>query len=278
MSRDIFRLAILGADGVTRWNLTDPNGPVQLRGTPEGLQGAPFDLNYQQNVGAGGEEYKGRTHKRNPITIGVRVQSPQVGTAARMLHTRWRNSLGDADNPARMVVVTSESGYRWKDVRLASATQALDWQRPGELGVVTEKVNLVSDSSWWTHMEHSMMWTAAEAPQATMWNPGNRPAWLRYTVTGPMSGCYIGLGHDRVRLPAIPSGGFILVDTDPAFPTATDQDGKDLYETNPHWVFQSALPAGGNRAPAVPLGILPIAPGDGAVVVASITPQSDAAW
>lgn len=291
MSSSFLRFAIMGADGESRWNFGRPGCPVRLRGVPTGLQGADFALDYRELAGVDGEEYLGRRNKRNTIAFtAVFGDDETTGPEFRKLHGRWRRSLGDSDHTARFFVVSSESGYRWKDVRLQSAVQAKDWALPGELGEHVEDIVVASDSPWWTHPDRQMMWAGNDAYSAAFRNPGDRPAWMRYTLIGPMGGCIVGLGSDRVRFGAIPEGGFILVDTDPAFPTAVNELGEDLYEKayankanasqldGSPMIFREALPAGGPNAAPVPLGINPLVPGPGSAVIAEITPQSERAW
>lgn len=302
MTNDFLRFALMGADGETRWAFGRPHCPIRLDDVPEGLQGADFDLNYEQNVGQAGETYKGRVDKRNTIKMRVRVGDGRVGYDYRKLHARWRRSLGRGDELATFITVSAESGYRWKKVRLQSAIAAKGPRRtmPGEIGVGWEDVTLASDESFWTHPDRQMMWPANEVASATFRNPGDQPAWVRYTLTGPCEGYVLGLGTDRVRIGAIPSGGFVLIDTDPASPTAVNEKGEDLYEREyadftiaemlASWqagrpvgpaapmVFREALPAGGPNAAPIPLGVIAINPEPGATVLAEITPRSERAW
>lgn len=298
MSRDFIRFALMGADGESRFPFGRPDCPIRLDDVPEGLQGAAFDLNYEQNVGQAGETYKGRVDKRNTIKMLVRVGDGSDGPWYRKLHSRWRQSLGRGDQMATFIVVSAESGYRWKKVRLQSAVQSKGPRRtmPGEIGVGWEEVVLASDESFWTQPDVQRMWPATDAHLAELVNPGDQAAWIRYTLTGPCDNYIVGLGDDEVRTGPIPAGGFVFFDTDPASPTAVNELGEDLYEREyagftiggilgglqngvlpgpaKPMVFREALPAGG----PTPLGIKAIGAGPDAQILAEFTPRSERAW
>lgn len=304
MSQDFIRFALMGADNETRWAFGRPDCPIRMDGIPDGLQGADFELSYEQNVGQAGEDFKGRIDKRNTIAMRVRVgDGTTVGPRHRMLHSRWRRSLGRGTTQSTFIVVSKESGYRWKKTRLQSAIQAKGPRRtmPGELGIGWEDIVLASDESFWTLPDIQREWSARDAHLAALHNPGDQHAWVRYTLTGPCDNYIIGIGGDQVNLGPVPDGGFIFVDTDPASPTAVNELGEDLYEREyadfpfagilgglrqgelpgpvKPMVFREALPAGGSDTHVeTPLGITAINAGPDAMVYAEITPRSERAW
>lgn len=284
-----------------------PESPVRLASTPEGLQGAPFDTTYSQTSRQDGETFKNRRFKRNPIVLNALIGRGEKGPIHRKTHARWRGALGDTANTCRFVVVSGESGYRWKDCRLQSATQAVNWQRPGLLGVEAETVTLASDDAFWTHADEARIYTSDQFVDATIRNPGDRPAWPTLTFVGATGGWAFGFGDELVEVPATEDGGYIRIHTDPEFPTATirhadterEEDGaiivtpgetEDLYEwgfrgsPNPFsgasrdLVFREPIPGGGNGSAPIPFTIKAHEPQDSARVMVQFTPKSVSAW
>lgn len=310
--RDVLRFGIIGA-GNEKYMFGAPECPVRLHKTPQGLQGAPFDLSYSQTTRQDGETFKNRRFKRNPITMDVLFGHPSLpGPHHRREHARWRGALGDAENQCRFVTVSGESGYRWKYCRLQSATQAVNWQRPGMLGVEAETVQLASDDAFWTHPPAGRIFLKDEFVDAKLHNPGDRPVWPTITLFGQTGGWALGFGDDLVEVPAVPvvtdtwgdaHHGYIRIHTDPSFPTATMRhpdvdtmsiDGwdEDLYERDDagkasptpfvgarrDLVFREPLAGGGNGSAPIPFTIKAHNPQDSAQVMVEFTPKSVSAW
>lgn len=306
--KDILRFGLIGPRPGQKYMFGSPACPVRLQSTPKGLQGAPFDTAYAQNSRQDGETFRNRRYKRNPIVLDVLVgRSTFSGPNHRKVHSDWRAALGDTTTTCRFVVVSGESGYRWKDCRLQEATQAAHWQRPGLLGTEAETVTLASDDAFWTHRDEARVYERADFGSATIRNPGDRPAWLTWTLMGATGGWAIGVGDDLVETPATEDGGYIRIHTDPAFPTASirhadtheEVDGQiitttgeteDVYEwlfrgsptpftgASRDLVFREPLPGGGNRTAPIPLTIKAINPQESARVVVEFTPKSVSAW
>ena len=310
--RDVLRFGIIGANN-EKYMFGAPECPVRLHKTPSGLQGAPFDLSYSQTSRQDGETFKNRRFKRNPITMDVLFgRADLAGPHHRREHARWRGALGDATSTCRFVTVSGESGYRWKYCRLQAATQAVNWQRPGMLGVEAETVSLASDDAFWTHPDHAQIFRKDEFVDAKIHNPGDRPAWPTITLMGQTGGWALGFGDDLVEVPQVPvvtdtwgdaHFGYIRIHTNPEFPTVTmrhpdvntmNVDGwdEDLYErddagkSSPHrfagarrdLVFREPLAGGGNGSDPLPFTIKAHNPQDSAQVMVEFTPKSVSAW
>lgn len=311
--RDILRFGLIGPKG-EKYMFGSPDCPVRLAQTPEGLQGAPFDTSYSQNSRQDGETFRARRYKRNPVTLNALVGRGEPGPAHRRTHARWRAALGDTEHTCRFVTVSGESGYRWKDCRLQSATQSVNWQKPGLLGVDAETVTLASDDAFWTHPDETRVFQKNEFGTATLRNPGDRPVWPTITLVGGLidtpipgfdiGGWAIGFGDEWVQMPGVPDGGYIRIHTDPRFPTATlhrpeirDDEGEivqeastvDLYEESPGFqfpilgasrdmVFREPIPAGGNGSDPIPMNIHTVDAQDTAQVMVEFTPKSVSAW
>lgn len=311
-ARDVLRFGIIGANN-EKYMFGADECPIRLAKTPAGLQGAPFDLAYSQTSRQDGETFRNRRFKRNPITLDVLVGRGNVaGPKHRLEHARWRAALGDAENQCQFVVVSGESGYRWKFCRLQSATQSVNWQRPGLLGVDAETVSLASDDAFWTHPDEGRIFLKDQFVDAKLHNPGDRPVWPTITLFGQTGGWALGFGGDLVEVPPVPvvtdtwgdaHYGYIRIHTNPEFPTATmrhpkvdtmDIDGwdEDLYERDDagkrspiafpgarrDLVFREPLPGGGNGSGLIPFTIKAISPQDSAQVMVEFTPKSVNAW
>ena len=234
--RDVLRFGIIGANG-EKYMFGAPECPVRLHKTPQGLQGAPFDLSYSQTSRQDGETFKNRRFKRNPITLDVLFGRADLsGPHHRREHARWRAALGDATNTCRFVTVSGESGYRWKYCRLQAATQAVNWQRPGALGVEAETVALASDDAFWTHPDEARVFSKSEFTAASIHNPGDRPVWPTITLMGQTEGWALGFGGDLVEVPATYEGSYIRIHTDPEFPTATFYHDSEAFNLLPPFV------------------------------------------
>lgn len=304
--RDILRFGLVGPRG-EKYMFGAPDCPVRFAKTPEGLQGAPFDTSYSQNSRQDGETFRNRRFKRNPIVLNALVGRGEKGPIHRKTHARWRGALGDTASTCRFVTVSGESGYRWKDCRLQAATQAVNWAKPGLLGVEAETVTLASDDAFWTHPNEARLYGKDQFTGATVKNPGDRPVWPTITLLGGTGGWAVGFGDELVEVPATEDGGYIRIHTDPEFPTATirhadterEEDGviivtpgetEDLYERvfrgSPHrfegatrdLVFREPIPGGGNGTSPVPFTILARNPQDSAQVMVEFTPKSVSAW
>lgn len=310
--RDVLRFGIIGAHN-EKYMFGAPECPVRLAKTPAGLQGAPFDLAYSQTSRQDGETFRNRRFKRNPITLDVLVGRGDVaGAKHRAEHARWRGALGDAEAQCRFVVVSGESGYRWKYCRLQSATQSVNWQKPGLLGVEAETVSLASDDAFWTHPDEGRIFTRDQFTAASIHNPGDRAVWPTITLMGQTGGWALGFGGELVEVPPVPvvtdtwgdaHYGYIRIHTNPEFPTATmrhpdvdtmDIDGwdEDLYERDDSGkrspipfdgarrdlVFREPLPAGGNGSGLIPFTIKAHNPQESAQVMVEFTPKSVSAW
>lgn len=202
--RDFLRFFLVGADHKTRWAFGAPDSPVRLAQVPTGLHGAEFEHDYQNFVGMDGGLYRGTTDKRGTITMKLWVADPRSSAWARRQHALWRESLGRGKNPARLYVVSKESGYWWIDVRpenIAEVDYMADADIPGAAGEIGEIVTFTTDRSFWTRFDEVREFTPKTGYSAQLLNLGDQEAWLRWTITGEHAGVEIGIGDDTHFLP-----------------------------------------------------------------------------
>lgn len=99
---------------------------------------------------------------------------------------------------------------------------------------------------------------------ASVTNPGDEPAYMKHTMTGPLNLVEIGFGQAMITVPfAIPGGSTLIIDTDPASRFAT-LNGADVTRQLGFQMF-APVPAKGKT----PLTLA--ATGEGSVTV-EITP------
>lgn len=202
--KDFLRFFLVGADHKTRWAFGAPDSPVRLAQVPTGLQGAEFEHDYQDFVGMDGGLYRGTVDKRGRITMKLWVADPRSSAWARRQHTLWRESLGRGKEPARLYVVSKESGYWWIDVRpetIAEVDYMAEADIPGAVGEIGEIVTFTTDRSFWTRFEEVREFTPKTGWSAEMRNLGDQEAWLRWAITGEHSGVEIGIDGDTHFLP-----------------------------------------------------------------------------
>lgn len=281
--RDILKFGLIGAAG-GRYMFNSPGCPVRLGTTPKGLRGAPFESSYQQGSRQAGETFKSRRYKRSPVILdailGLRGVS---GPRARQIEEQWHADLGDTETTCRFVVVSSESGFRWKDCRKQDVVDPVDWAKPGLLGENREAVALASDDAFWSHRAQSRIFSKAQFGAASILNEGDQPAWLTWTLLGKADKWRIGVDGEVVEFPATPEGGSIRIHSDPEFPTATLRKpgaaNEDLYERpNTDFTFYKPLPGGGTKSIPKQLTIQTVNASPDVQVLVEWQPKSRAAW
>jgi hypothetical protein len=264
---------------------------------------------FKQQVSAAsrvaGQRYLGTTWGARDVILSVHVgdqAAARVGSAWRALDDAWWASLSP-EQPG-VLAVTSDTGTRSLSCRLASAPDPTYGADPSLQGFASYQVTLESDSPWWVgpDVPVSVLYATAQAnyyggsggtgfgppfyiapsnqsSNATISNPGDRPAYTRWSFTGPGSITFEIGGH-LTSLPPLASGQEVTVDTNPLNPNAV-RDVTGGGSVN-FWPFMGAhdfwvpVPA---RAVGFPI---PITFNGGAVGVTSasvvLTPLYGRAW
>lgn len=290
---DLFRFFLIGSDHKTRWAFGAPGSPVRLHTTPGGLQGAPFEHDWQPLVGMDGELYRGTTDGRASISLQIWVQDPKSSAFARRQHSLWRESLGRGKDTCRLYVVSKESGYWWLDVRAEQISEANHFNGiPGRLGETGEQIRFTSDRSYWQRFDETRIFDRDTVRDARLLNLGDQPAWLKWVVTGDHEGVEIGVGDDTIFLPDTrtlvtdqelldgvdPVHGY-YIDTDPLWPSFMSTSGVDLQPRFPDvWWKKPLPPRGVQRGNSVALTVNPRNPGSTFRAEVQYTPRAEQAW
>lgn len=206
---------LIGVDGDTRIDLSDPESPIRLTVDPEGLDGPPHDPAMQENVNQGGAFYKGQQDKPNQIKLlyrfggGIGFDSDELMEAA----ITWRRALGTGRELAEFHVVDDQGTDRWQWVRNSGSyggpapSKLRSAQYVGNGGVT-----LTSDSSYWESEAIDVL------DPTTVSNGGDFAAWPQWEITGPTTGLKIGVDGEQIALANIPAGKVYTIDTDPTLP------------------------------------------------------------
>ncbi|UQE74188.1 hypothetical protein MYK68_15870 [Gordonia sp. PP30] len=219
---------LLGCRG-DRFDLCDPVSPIRLVDDPDGLEGAPHDPAYQENVNQGGSYYKGQQDKPNDISLRLRIGGHDYPGDADDLHTAvtaWRRNIGAGPQVSELHVVDDVIGTdRWQWVRYNGRDNGIPRARLaafGFSGVFT--MTLTSDSSWWNSDPVEL----DALTETSVHNSGWFAAWPQWEITGPTTGLKIGLGGEQITLADLASGQSYRIDTDPTCPLI-HRDGVDAW-------------------------------------------------
>lgn len=294
---DLFRFYLIGADHKTRWVFGGEGSPVRLASTPEGLQGAPFEHDFQEIVGMPGALYRGTTDKQLSVTLKVWFADPRSSAWARRQHSMWRDSLERGKKECRLYCISKENGYWWADLR-TSSIQQVDYHDayPGEVGEIGETIVFTSDNAFFERFEETRTFDRDTCRTAALVNLGTEPAWLRWTVTGTHDGVELGVDGEAIALPGVTDEtmGVLVdyplmehenrfpgyyIDTDEVWPNLLSTSGTDIQDLLPDAFWTKPLPARGrHRGVEIPLTINPINPGSDFRVDVAYTPRMEQPW
>jgi hypothetical protein len=304
---DTLRIEWIGHNGI-RWNLLDPQSPVFALAI-QGLGMPAFEQQRRKLGSRDGSSYEGTTWNENTLMLTVKVGDEYVqpgfrhrrrGADWRALDNQFRSSFS-AEEQGKLLV-TSESGERWLNLRLDQPMELPAERNPAEIGSATYVLDLTADNEpWWVGSPVSERFTTAtddapflvpdpdpiaddevglyvaddgEASVARILNPGDRAAWPQWWAEGPVSEVHIGLDEQYVVIPfSIAENQRVLVDS--YHQSITDESGNSLWSLMGFTdVTFAAIPAGGE----VPLHIRLLNAGAGAKVGVTIVPRFDGPW
>jgi hypothetical protein len=292
----------------TRWSLLDPQSPVCALSI-QGMGLPAFEQQRRKLGSRDGSSYEGTTWNENSIMLTVKVgdEYVQPGFRKRRRGADWREldrkfRLSFSAEHQGKLLVTSESGQRWMNLRLEQPLEVPPERNPAEIGSATYVLDLTADDEpWWIGEEISESFTTqtdnaaflipdpepiasdevglyvaadGEASVARILNPGDRAAWPLWWAQGPANEVHIGLDEQYVVIPfTIAENQRVLVDS--YRQSITDESGNSLWSLMGFTdVTFAAVPAGGE----VPLHIRLLGAGAGARVGVTIVPRFDGPW
>lgn len=220
---------LVGVDG-SLWHLTTGDEGVRLGTSVTGLEAAEWSQVTSQSARQIGRTYQSTRYDARKITARLFVgdtdnrDEPRRGAQWRALDAAFRRAVSP-ESPSRLVV-SSEVGIRWWDVRLEEYAPATAKNDPSLLGAAYYNVVFVADNPWAQTFPNIQPVPAVVGVDLV--NDGDVEAWPVWTVTGPTSGSAtvtVGSGAQTTTLPAVTSGQVVIFDTDPTRRTVVDGNG-----------------------------------------------------
>ncbi|MCW2898496.1 MAG: hypothetical protein JWO67_761, partial [Streptosporangiaceae bacterium] len=238
-------VAWTGVDGST-WDLGNGTQGVYLAQGVSGLHLPSFKQQTSQAARVPGQRYLGSAYSARdvilPINIGDAGGSPRTGAAWQSLEDAWWQSL--SPEATGTLTVTTDTGSRSLTCRLGAAPDPVFQSDPSLAGFASYALTLEADQPFWTGPDVTApaftppVSTAQpyyggtggtgfgppfyiSAPSAlanaVISNPGDRPAFSRWTFTGPGQVTFTIGGHGT-QLPMLSAGQVISLDTNPVAP------------------------------------------------------------
>ncbi|WP_395705006.1 hypothetical protein [Rhodococcus ruber] len=259
----------LRCDNGDRWELSMSAGPVKLHDDPDGVEGAEFSFDDQQDVDQPGVTFRARMFAPNLIGLDCKVGPVRPGVEACELLARWRRSLGNGVQLHEFHAISDWGGDRFQVVRLAGKLPKPPMAQMRAAGVVLhDKVTLRSDESWWRKRPAVRTFTPAEFAGAVIVSESEEPVWPHFVIRGPITLPTIGVAGEAVPLPTIPAGDEWTVETDPNWFAITDGTGADRSWVGRRWYTRApAVAAGSGGSVDVPVTIT----GTGTTAQTSVT-------
>lgn len=285
-------VTLTGSDG-SSWDLR--NGPVRLGPGPEGFGLPRFDRPTSESPSVDGvrlQSIGSRALQRSGILPCIIV--PQASEAAWLALQRAWWLAWDTDKAATIAVTDPNGG-----VRTIAAFLDTDDGYGLELEPTVNlfeqvPVSWLADDPWWygpTQQAGSSVvatggdWlaggtappfafqAAATTGSGTLVNPGEQVAWPVYTLAGGTSSFSITVGGQTTAgTITVPTGGSLVIDTDPNVQTAllTAADGVTVTNVTPQLsaIGFAPVPKGGS----VPV-VTQLTGGNGAALSVAIRPR-----
>ena len=286
----ILEITWIGIDGSV-WDLLRGAQGVWLAEGVRGLHLPDVTQVVQTSARVPGRQYLSTVYKPREVDLVLSVGDsslfPVAGAQAwRTLDEAFWASTS-AEVPGRLLVRSDTGGYRYLDCRLDAAPDPVYANDPGLQRFGQYAVTLVSDSPFWKGFDITKTFTYDVQPQnyygggpstlgppfyiaassslssATSPNPGDLPAFPRWTATGPGTHTF-GLGPHVTTLPPLVAGASVLINSDPFIDTVTDGAGNNFWPFVGSTDFSAPIPPGAN----VPLSL---AISGGTFMVSAIT-------
>lgn len=233
-------VTLTGVDGSV-WHLAGSDAwgaPVQVRESSLGdLLDVPVNTSRKSVVGKPGTKFLGSRMLERNISLPVLVQGSSMEAFAEA-DSGFRKAL-DYEEPARLSVVTEESGERWIDVRLSEQFSFEGEYDPHLDFRAAYTVSLVADDPLWrsetAHSEFVFNGINWYGGTVRVSNPTDVPVWPKWVLTSPAKWILPDpdvKGGDLSRTIVLPFqklGHNVVVDTDPTVEMVTDTQNALLW-------------------------------------------------
>lgn len=202
------------------------NDGLSLREVPEGLSGFPVEHEHDEVVGSAGAVWRGIRQAPQQITLQLQARGDVKAHIDELLGV-----LGQQGEPSRLVVATTEDGYRWLEVRYVSISEVQWFGLPGENEFAQFSVQLWAARPLWQRFEQVKVFSGSGVRSGKLEVPleGNASAWPKFKV----SGVYRSLKlrpSESVEWQELPQQkqGWVVV-SDPAHRSVASPDGAVEY-------------------------------------------------
>lgn len=233
-------IEIVGVNG-QHWTVSgDGMGEqgVELDRDPDGLfDAAPFTSLWQQGSTQEGATYLGTTIEPLDMVLEFHVSSdPKHGRDWDAVEADFFASF----DPKRhaTIKVTSEMGTRTIKVVSLERIERISAIDPRILGYCKVRLTLRAPWPFWEGITRLATVTAPTAnhyTDITVWNPTDRPMWLKWTMTAPgrwvvpdFSFADDEHAHRRVTTPTLRAGQDLTIDTYPRHERYVAADGSNI--------------------------------------------------
>ncbi|MDQ4502187.1 hypothetical protein [Sinomonas sp. ASV322] len=287
------------------WDLTAPQeGLGIVREGVEGLSFPAYQHIVQESPALAGQWHRGSRAKARRVFWPLCIWADASSDAWAVRDAAFWASLGDTLEPGQTgtwTVVTPAGSRRHLACRFEDDGGHAFSHDPFQKGWEVYGIAMAADGPYWASDPISQAWGASasraflpSAPGEPYWvtsgsllgaasitNPGDVPAWPRWTVVGGSTSVSAGVGGSVVEIPfPVPHGKAVVVDTDPRAQTAKYGDWDEATRTLSNAVDRTRELGAADFAP-VPAGQnlpLSIAITGGGSVTAEITPLHRKAW
>lgn len=217
-------VTLTGVDGST-WDLNA--GPVRIRSGVAGLGTPDPERWWQDSPAVDGSLHLGYRVPRGRVTLPLAIQA-NTSLGWRDAQAAFSRAV-DPSGTCQLHMRASDSGARTATLRLASGLSAPYEIDPLLIGYAPYTLEFDVEYPYWLGDASQFKWTGPSQIPVSITvgkpvvNPGDVPAWPRWTVNGPWTDAWVG--PDSVSLvkmlvpgalgPGVPVGQGRVVDTDP---------------------------------------------------------------
>lgn len=214
-----------GADGSV-WDLNDDATGVCLQEGVRGLSMPPVSQYRSESPMVAGSRYRGTRVLQREVFWPLRIWHDGTPSEFAVRDRAFWHTL-DPSKVGTWKVTRPSGGFRTLGLRYESDDGVFEVD-PLLYGYSTYGVNLVAEQPFWSGDDVVKVFTATGSQ--TIDNDGDVPAWLTWTMEGPIStGAHIGMTNAHILIPAaIGSGRTLTVYTQPDLMVALWDDGTEL--------------------------------------------------
>lgn len=236
------------------WDLNDPGSGVMLVGdSVEGMHLPEFADYVQEFAGLDGQDYDGGVAKARNVEWTVFVWSDNDSVEWVERERAWWSSFKPRGSRGTWSVALPTGERRTLRCRLTSDGGYAHINDPSRFGWAAYPITLIADDPWWYGEPITDSWgapdtrlffgggdpdtdtgtpaevgppffvsTSASFEEATATNVGDEPTWPKWTIKGPVTAATITVDGGSIGVPAVAAGHTLVINTDPADPTAFD--------------------------------------------------------